>query len=371
MARLFGVETSRADILSRVGDIEQLIRAKPHMLSEGFEDGLRGIDVVNASGLAFSILPGRGMDISTASFNGRPLAWRSATSDTHPAYFDHEGENGRGWLRGFYGGLVVTCGLTWAGANGSDDGKNFGLHGRISNTPAVGVSCKGTWDGDEYELAVTGRMREATVFGENLEMERTITTRLGSPELLITDTVRNLGPRPQEHMLLYHINIGYPVVNAGARLVAPTMRAEPRDQDAREDADRYADIDGPRNGYREKVYFHDMAADEAGFVTAAICNPWCDSGSGQGLGVYVKYRPDLLPRFTEWKMLDSGTYVVGMEPANCSVLGRPSERAAGTLQVLEGGAERTYSLRIGVLSDNRQLEAHERQCAARTGNSSE
>src|SRR4051812_41549940 len=125
MAQLYGSQYSKADLLAHVGDISQVARIKPYRLVEGLEDGVLALDVTTGSGLDYTVLPGRGMDISAASYNGRSLAWRSATTDTHSAYFDHEGENGRGWLRAFYGGLVVTCGLTWVGGNAVENGQQY------------------------------------------------------------------------------------------------------------------------------------------------------------------------------------------------------------------------------------------------------
>ncbi len=367
MAELYGRSYTRQELLARMGDISQIARVKPYRLIEGLEDGVFALDVTTGSGLDFTVLPSRGMDISSAHYNGRSLAWRSATSDTHPAYFDHEGEAGRGWLRGFYGGLVVTCGLTYAGANGEDQGQHYGIHGRISNLPATNVAWNGVWTADdEYVLTVSGKVREATVFGENLQLTRVITAKLGQRRLFLQDTVENLGAKRTEHMMLYHINIGFPAVNDHARLIAPTLTATPRDPDAVEGKDRYAQLQPPLAGFREQVYFHDLAADAHGRVTAAIVDPETDAGDGHGpgFGVYCAYKPEQLPRFIEWKMMDSGTYVVGMEPANCLVMGRAYERAQGTLQYLEPGEFRHYSLELGVLSGPEEIQRLEADCQA-------
>lgn len=364
MPTLYGKTYTRDQLLAYVGDISQIARVKPYRLIEGLEDGVHALDVTTGSGLDFTVLASRGLDISSAHYNGRSLAWRSATTDTHPAYFDHEGENGRGWLRGFYGGLVVTCGLSWAGANGTENGQNYGLHGRISNLPATHVTHDGYWEGDEYILTVSGRMREATVFGENLQMTRTITTKLGSKSFKIKDSVENLGYKTSEHMILYHINIGFPAVNDSARLIAPTLNATPRDADAVEKFDRYAQMQTPEAGYRETVYFHQLAKNARDRVTTAIVDPTMDSGGreGAGFGVFCTYRPEQLPNFTEWKMMDAGTYVVGMEPANCSVLGRTKERENGTLQKLTPGEKREYELEIGVLTGRAEIASLEAAC---------
>src|SRR5439155_3341025 len=135
------------------------------------------------------------------------------------------------------------------------------------------------------------------------------------------------------HMILYHINIGFPAVDDNARLISPSRTVSPRDADAQEDKERYAQLQPPTPGYREKAYFHDMQSDQDGFVTTAVVNPDVD----HGFGVYAKYRKEQLPCFCEWKMMDQGTYVVGMEPGNALVLGRAKEREAGRLQFLEPG----------------------------------
>ena len=364
MAHLYGANYSRQDLLARVGDISQIARIKAYRLLEGLEDGVMALDVTTGSGLDFTVLPSRGLDISSASYNGRSLAWRSATTDTHPAFFEHEGERGRGWLRGFYGGLVVTCGLTYAGANGEDRGQVYGLHGRISNLPATNVHWDGRWEGDDYILSIRGNVREATVFGENLQLTRSITARLGERRLFLHDIVENMGARRTEHMMLYHINLGFPVVNDTARLLSPSLSATPRDADAEEGKERYAHLQPPQAGFREKVYFHDLAPDQEGQVTAAIVASEADAGNGNtpGLGVYCRYRPSQLPRFIEWKMMDASTYVFGMEPANCLVMGRAQERAAGTLQSLEPGESREYALELGVLVGKDEIQRLEAAC---------
>src|SRR5262249_41794059 len=148
--------------------------------------------------------------------------WRSSTGEAHPAYADSESEGGRGWLRSFYGGLLVTCGLTYAGAGGEDQGRFYGIHGRISNLPATNVQWDGYWEGDDYFLTLRGKVRETTVFGANLLLTRSLTVKLGERRFFLRDTVENQGAQRAEHMILYHINIGFPALADTARLIAPT-----------------------------------------------------------------------------------------------------------------------------------------------------
>jgi len=350
MAYLFGREYSRGELLKHVGDASQVARAKPYRLAEGFEEGVLAVDVTTGSGLDFTVLPSRGMDISGATFNGRSLAWRSATSDKHPAFFEEEG---RGWLRSFYGGLVLTCGLTWMGMDCIDNGTPLGLHGRVSHLPATNVHWDGEWDGDDYIVSVSGKMREAIVFGENIQLTRRIWARMGESRFYLDDVVENLGYQRTPHMMLYHINTGFPAVDDNSRLLSPSEKVTPRDSVAEEGKERYALMQPPTVEYQEKAYFHDMQAGTDGKVTTAVVNPDCDGG--EGFGVYVTYNRAELPWFCEWKMMDQGTYVVGMEPANALVLGRSKEREAGRLQYLEPGERREYHLEIGAVMGKSQI----------------
>jgi len=360
MARLYGREYTRKQILDRVGDISQIARAKPYRLVEGHEDGVLAVDVTTGSGFGFTVLPSRGMDISSAHHRGRSLAWRSATGDQHPAFFEPEG---RGWLRSFFGGLVLTCGLTWMGAACEDEGVPLGIHGRVSHLPATSVHWGGEWEGDDFVLSVSGRLREAIVFGENIQLTRTIRARMGEDRLFLHDVAENLGFQRTPHMILYHINTGFPAVDGSARLIAPTVRATPRDAEAEEGKERWAQMQPPMQGFREKVYFHELRAGADGRITTAVVNPDCE----EGFGVYCTFRQEELPWFTEWKMMDRGTYVVGMEPGNALVLGRDVERREGRLQFLEPGERREYRLEIGVVSGQDQIAALEKDARAAVG----
>jgi hypothetical protein len=346
MARLFGREWSRDELVRRVGRVSQVCGVRVGQLGDGMERGVRVADVWTGSGFAFSVVLDRGMDISGAAWQGRSLEWRSSTGVVAPAFFEPER---LGWLRGFYGGLVVTCGLTYAGAPCEDKGEALGLHGRISYLPASSVGVEEGWQGDDYVVSVRGDVRETRVFGENIRLRRTITARMGENRFVLHDAVENEGFDASEHMILYHINTGFPAVDDGAELVSPSRKATPRDAEAEKGKETCTRFHKPTAGYAEKVYYHEMAADAEGKVWAAVVN------RALGFGAYVKYSREELPWFTEWKMLGEGTYVVGMEPANCLVEGRDKERARGALQFLEPGERREYTLEIGALTSKDEI----------------
>ena len=351
MAKLYGREFSRGELMRKIGDISQIAGVKSYQLGNGNEKGVDAIDFRTGTGFNFTVLPGRGMDVSYAEYNGQPLCWRSSTGDMGASYFEPEG---LGWLRGFYGGLIVTCGMTYAGAPCIDEENELGLHGRLSYTPAKNVWTDGQWEDDEYIMWTQGKVRETSVFGENVLLTRKISAKLGETKFYLHDIVENLGFEPVPHMYLYHINGGFPAVDEDSVLLSPAREAVPRDADAQADAQNYYRFQAPTPGFKERVYYHDMTPDADGYVCAALANK--NFRNGHGFGFYVKYLKSQLPRFIEWKMNGEGTYVVGMEPANCLVEGRDKERERGTLQFLQPGEKQEYDLEIGVLTSIEEIE---------------
>jgi hypothetical protein len=346
MARLFSREFTRQELLRRAGNADQFASVRLSRLQGGRSEGVLVADFRTGSGLSFTVAPDRAMDITHGDFRGMPLCWRSATGDVAPTYYEPEG---LGWLRGFCGGILATCGLTYLGAPCEDEGEPLGLHGRISNTPADNVLADTRWDGDDLILFVQGKVREAAVFGPNIVLSRTISAKLGGKSFAIHDAVTNEGQTTQPHMILYHFNMGYPAVSEDSEFLSPSAEILPRDADAREVLDKVARFDAPIDGEVERVFEHRMNADGDGRVMAAIVN------RALRFGVFVRYNRGQLPRFAHWRMCASGHYVCGMEPANCFVTGRDKARAKGELQFLEPGETRHYDLEFGVLSSEEEI----------------
>src|SRR2546428_9026318 len=218
MLSLFGRRWDPKDLHARVGDLAQVAGARRVVLADGSEAGVEAIDIRTGAGFRFLVLPSRGLDIADAEFEGLPLAWRSHTGRVHPAFYD---PRGTGWLRGFYGGLIVTCGYLTAGGPSVDEGQEWGQHGRASYIPAEDVSGGQRGEGGIYRIAGRGRMREAAVVGEVLLLRRTITTALGSRSIRIEDEIENAASQSTPLMLLYHVNLGFPLLDDGAEVLSP------------------------------------------------------------------------------------------------------------------------------------------------------
>jgi hypothetical protein len=238
---LFGRFLTGQELMRRVGRLEQVAGVEPLILDDGPARGVRAMRVRTGSGLSVLVLPDRGMDLDAAEYESVPLSWLSPTGVVVPSYYEPYGE---GWLRSFHGGLLVTCGLQ----NVGPPGEISGLHGRISNTPASHVSREARWDQRGCcVLEARGEVRESRVFGANLVLRRTISARLGESLISIEDTVHNEGFEPEPLMLLYHINLGWPLLDETSRLVGPGSGEppEPRDEEARAGAGDLGPVHGP------------------------------------------------------------------------------------------------------------------------------
>ncbi|HOT96845.1 MAG TPA: aldose 1-epimerase family protein [bacterium] len=357
MATLFGRTYSRQELLRHVGDIAQIASVRPVELVNGAERGIRALEFRTGSGLCFTLLQDRAMDIYDAAFNGIPLYWQAPAGPVAPAFFD---PHDIGWLYSMGGGLLTTCGLTHVGPAEVDEEieEELGMHGRIGNLPARNVGFGAEWDGDEYLLWATGEVRESSLYGPNLLLRRSIHTRIGQSRIWIKDVVVNEGFAPAPLMFLYQCNAGFPVVAPGSELRAVIDNIEPRDELSAAGVEGFDQCEAPTAQTEEQYFYIDHDADARGAVNVALINP--KFNEGQGIGLYLNYPKAELPHYTHWKMTGEGTYVIGLHPGNCLPEGRSSARQNGRLQLLDPGKSAAFHLEIGVLAtpqDRAEFEA--------------
>ena len=337
--KIFGRDLNKEAMLKRTGNISQICGVEYSTLKEGTETGTDIARFRSGKGFNFTVIPSRGMDIGEAEYKGIPLAWRSGTGYINSSRFEPEG---LGWLRSFHGGLLTTCGTTYVGEPCEDEGKRLGLHGRISNLPAKNVSIAQYWEEDEYIMCIKGKVQEVSVYGENMCLTRQVKLKAGESRIFLEDEVENLGFRRTEHMILYHINIGFPIIDEGTKLLTPATKITPGNEESEKEKGNYNHFTEPVTGYVEKVYYHSMKPDSRGEVRIELINKKLN------LKFYIKYSAENLPNFVQWKMMGEREYVVGLEPSNCSVEGRNVDRERGMLKFLEPMEKKQYHLEFGV-----------------------
>jgi hypothetical protein len=350
--RLFGMQLTRQQAESAIGRLDQIGGILPFELVDGRARGVRALRFTTGSGLAFTSLIDRGLDFSHAEYCGVPLCWRSANGDIAPSYYDPDDDR---WLRMFFGGLMTTCGLTNFGPAGRDRYGAFGLHGRINCLPAEHVGISQEWEGDECVLEVTGTIRQTRAFGEDLQLCRRISTRLGASSLRVEDTVTNKGFARTPHMILYHCHGGFPILSEEAELRVSHSSMWARDAEAENGIDDWSTVTAPQPGFAEQVFIHTPIACADGRAAVALVNRRLRAG--MGLGISIHFDPEQLPALIQWRMLGEGTYVMGIEPANCPTIeGRVEAERNGTLPFLEPGESRRYELEFRVLDGREEID---------------
>lgn len=329
-----------AFLLPRVGHMAQVASVRRLVSDDGKGRGSRVLEVNNGSGLSFTVFPDRGMDIGQAFYKGTPLAWVSCNQEVSPQFFDAEGFE---WLRTWEGGLLTGCGLTNVGGPNTVNGERHGLHGRLSHIPAEDVNTAAEWTKEgTYVLTASGRVRQSKVFGEKLSLTRHIETSLGEASITVRDTIENQGYAPSPFMLLYHLNLGWPLVDDGAVLEAPPHEVTPQNEHAAGGLADWPKITAPIPGFREQVYYHTQPADGQGLAAMRLVN------RRLGLAFKVTYRVTELPYLVQWKMMGQGEYVVGLEPANCYPEGQEQIAKRGLLRQLAAGEKIETFLKLSV-----------------------
>lgn len=357
-----GRAVTRDDLLAHVGHLSQVAGVRSVTLDDGHARGTRVLEFDSGAGLRFDIVVDRAFDIGQASIGGRPLAYTSPVGVQAPWFREPAGLDN--WLRGFGGGLLTTGGLDHTLGPAEDDASHlqypgkptetYPLHGRVTGEPARLVGHGEQWHERGCTLWAEGVVRQASLFGEVLELHRRIECDVGGTRIRVADRVVNAGYTPAPHMLLYHVNLGFPLVDAGARLFVDHDTARPRDPF---DMTDWQVFEPPTADFVEEVVEIRPTAGADGCVVATVAN------GARDLAVAETYRADGLPYLFLWRMFGRGNYVVGLEPSTNSTAGREAARAAGELCLLEPGEERRYELAFDAFSGAERVDDHLRRHA--------
>lgn len=337
----------------KISNAAQLGGIETSILDNGAGRGTRIAWINTGTGFRFKVALDRGMDIADAFFNQHSLAWLSHGGVSYPQPMSDKGID---WLKTFGGGLLTTCGLTHVGGPEKDEYGERGVHGGISNTTATIESIiqpdplAGT-----MTMSITGTMKETTVFGPSLELRRTILATLGEANVTIHDEVINRGNTPAPHMLLYHCNFGWPLVNEGAKILWQG-NWQPRDPASavlftpQHDFKKCPAPLVSHTGTGEEAAFIDPTEDADGNCICGIHNP------AIGLAVGLRFQKKELPRLTNWQHWGQHEYVCGLEPGTHYPIGQAKARAQNQLIFLAPGEKKSYKLEIEVLHQQQNID---------------
>ena len=316
-----------------IGHDSQIYGVEEHRLVGGKGDGMRVLEVNNGKGLMLTISPDRCGDITRLRFKGINMSYMSPCGYVAPVYYDSIGSN---WLKSFTAGFLTTCGLQAVGSPCCDEGEELPLHGSIANQPCEHVY----WTEKEGKLVLCFLVKDEVIFGRKLRLKRKITVSTEENTLEICDTIQNTGDRTEPVEILYHMNMGYPLLDEDSIVKIPSAEVLPRDEHAAEDIANWMRMEKPTAGYQERCYYHKFA-DQAG--RASIYQP------KMGVGIEISFDAGELDGFVEWKMMGIRDYVLGLECGNCYPDGRDVMRQTGMLKFLNPGEEKTYQVKIRMM----------------------
>ena len=362
MVELYGRKLTRREVAEHTGMLTQVAGVRLMTLGDGIERGNRMLEFRTGTGLRFTAMVDRALDIADLDYKGQSIGWHSPAGFRHPCLHDYEGEDGLAFVRSFSGlSPPAASTIPW-------------VRPRCPPTPtttpaasAVAIPCTAAsarsrrgspamarrWDGDRCLLWAEGVVQQSTMFGEDLHLIRRIEAEVGGNAVRILDRVVNHGFYRTPHMFFYHVNVGWPLLEEGARYLAPIRDVlwASHAESYRDQGVGYRSVASPRAGFREQVWEHDLAADPAGLCPAAVVN------DRLGLGFQVETRKDQLPCFYQWQNFQAGHNALGIEPSTHHILGEPAARDRGEMIWLEHDEGRAYEMTLRVLDGQAEIEA--------------
>jgi hypothetical protein len=334
-------ETVRRHLERRTGSLEQVAGIRRAVLQGGRQEGTAVSEIRNGGGLAMSVLESACLDILDLSWKGVNLGFLAPAGLVNPSLAEQAGGDFAGSFRG---GMLYTCGLSNVGPGGEVDGVFHPTHGRIGRVGAEDLRISRNWHEEGGVLGIAGTMRETGLFRDGFTLERRLETPCFSNRVTLVDQVRNDGFADLPLFLLHHWNFGYPLLDAGTRIVTMPAEVTPRDAQAATGLSQAFVMQAPQDGAEEQVFYHRPVPDTDGLARVAVVN------DALRLAVVLSFDPAVQPHLVIWKSFRSGSYALGIEPATCTVEGRMALAHAGRMpDTLAAGTVRTFIQQLDIL----------------------
>ncbi len=326
---------------ARIADLEALAGVQAVTLADGPGRGVRLLQVRSGGGLEFEVVVDRGFDIGRVSFRGQTVSWHSATGVVAPWLMHPASDAGQGFLRGFTG-FMTTCGLDHIRQPESvpvvDQALNPNreifqpLHGLYSMQPArlIGSGCDE--DGPHPLLWCEAEIRQAFIFGTCLSLRRRYECPVGGTGFTVSDRVRNIGPTPAPHLVLYHINLGYPLIDDGSAATLPGAEEVWRIGEA----DPLAPFGPPVPEQTRALALYRWAGGNR--------RPVATVAAASGLRIGICVDATQLPFCQVLRIPSAGHYGLSIEPCTTSCRTRSEADERGETRILRPGEEVRYDL---------------------------
>lgn len=315
-----------------IGHRTQVSGVEEHRLVGGKGDGMRIYEATNGLGIELTASPDRNGDITRLRFKGIQMNYMSPCGYVAPSYYDETGSN---WLKSFTAGFLTTCGLNGVGTPCVDEGEEISLHGTIANQPCA----QSYFEEDDEKIVLHFVTYDEVIFGRKMALRRQIIISKKENSFEIVDEIENTSDAKAPFEILYHMNMGYPLLDEESVVEIPAASVVARDEHAKEDIENCLKMEEPTVGYQERCYYHKFADNKG---KASIYQPKLDTK------LTITFDATELDGFVEWKMMGVRDYVLGLECGNCYPDGRKVMRETGMLKFLEPGEKKTYKVKVSL-----------------------
>lgn len=326
--------------LDKTADPSQLADWMLLASEDGPSRGSRFLVGRTIAGLNFKIAVDRGFDIVDLDYNGIPLGWRGRSGFAAPALHAADSEDGLAFVR-VLSGFLVTCGWDHFGpartgpadhyAYGLRDRAHYPLHGRATFLPGTLLAKGIDWGAEGGPvLYAEAMLRQTAMFAETIEIRRRLAFGIGRPTVTLTDTVTNTGRKRTPHRVLYHINLGYPLIDDDCIVdgipVDPSMPSPmpPLDPDG---AELFRCVD--RSSCKD---------------TITLTQP----NLRGGLSLAITMATPTFTHLVEWWNRYPGMNAIGIEPASASMPGLASDGPYTPDAWLDAGQTKVYRLEFAL-----------------------
>ncbi|UUE57788.1 aldose 1-epimerase family protein [Pectobacterium aroidearum] len=332
------------------------------VLHGGRQEGSKVITITSQDGLKIALSPTRGMNLLHVTGKNIRLGWDSPVDEVvNPNTINLESRNGLGWLEGF-NEMMVRCGFEWTGHPVVSEGMIYTLHGRAGNTPASKVVVEVS-DSAPHTITVRGLLKENSFKKSNLETWTELRYVPGSESFTVHDVLTNKADYARDYQIIYHSNFGTPILEDGARFIAPVKEISPFNDHAKAGLATWQTYKGPTKDFDEMVFNITPYTDGQGKTLAALVNKVGDKG------VSIAFDTHQLPLLTLWKNTDTEKqgYVTGIEPGTNYAYPVTIEREQGRVKKLQPGQSTTFELTYSLLSSAEAVQKMEQKVKAIQG----
>ncbi|WP_312055688.1 aldose 1-epimerase family protein [Pantoea brenneri] len=340
----------------QISSSELKLSGKPFSIEQkvlhgGKQEGSKILVIRSQDGLTITLSPTRGMNLLRVEGFGSRMGWDSPVKEVvNPAFINLESRNGLGWLEGF-NEMMVRCGYEWTGHPVTADGKIYTLHGKAGNTPVSQLEVE-VADAAPHEIRIRGLIKESTFKKADLQTQTELRYVPGSNSFSLHDVLTNQGDYPHDYQIIYHSNFGTPILEEGARFLAPMSGISPFNDYAKAGLQTWQTYQGPTKDFDEMVFNVKPLADDNHQSVAAVVNKAGNSGAS------IQFDTRQLPVLSLWKNTDTlkQGYVTGIEPGTSYAYPVTIEREQKRVKQLQPGASTAFDLTYTLLHNSEQVK---------------